>query len=144
MQQTVSTRRIQGRESDISRHLYKRQQLIVVIMKLSRAIDEDHADLAEVHLSRFCSELVDYLSNAHFNLYHSAFPPPHRAPREYAILETTTRSAMAFDEHWSCGISSARIKHLKGALAEVTLCLETHFEMEDELIDLNLVERICA
>jgi len=129
-------------EHSIRQHLANRQQLIVVIMKLSRAVDEQHIDLAGVQLKRLCNDLVDYLSNTHFNLYQHAFPPPEATPREYAILETTTRSAMAFDERW-CGAEPLVLSELKEDLARVILTLETHFEMEDELLDLKLVESFC-
>ncbi len=55
----------------IEAFLKGRRQLIVELMKLSNAIENEHhkEEQAEICLERFCQRLVDYLSNGYFRIY---------------------------------------------------------------------------
>ena len=101
-------------------------------MQLSTAVDRNCIEQSEPLFDRFCQRLVD--SNGYFRIFPDESSPNSWAtPREYAMFETTTATAMAFnDEH-------ARDQHVgrsrtKRQLARVAYPLETRFELEDDII----------
>ena len=115
--------------------LKNRRQLIVDLMRLSKAIESDVRDDAECLLERFCQQMVDYLSVGYFRVYGALSSPKIWAtPREYAIFDSTTATAMTFNDHHAGGdrFDVAQIRH---ELARVALALETRFELEDEMLN---------
>ncbi len=115
--------------------LKNRRQLIVDLMRLSKAIESNLRDDAERLLERFCQQMVDYLSVGYFRVYGGLLSPRTWAtPREYAIFDATTSTAMTFNDHHAGGdrLDVTRIKH---ELAAVALALEIRFELEDEMLN---------
>ena len=112
-----------------------RQRLIVQIMKLTSAIDARHHDIVEALTIRFCQQMVDYLSNGHFQIYSDLFPTTQAitSKREYLDLDATTQIGMRFNDQFA-GQRRINFDILKTCLDELTLALETRFELEDELI----------
>lgn len=124
----------------IESFLKSRRQLIVELMKLSHAIEGDlfersTGEQAESYLERFCQRMVDYLSNGYFRIYRDVLSPQTwTTPREYAIFDSTTSSAMNFNDHHAGG-GHFDIAHVRRELAIVALALETRFELEDEMLN---------
>lgn len=111
-----------------------RQQLIVQLMKLSTAIEQNHAEQTQLNLMKFCQTLVDYLSNGYFRIYGDFLSPRTWAsPREYAIFESTTSAAMTFNDRHARDreVDPDNVRH---DLTGVALALETRFELEDEML----------
>lgn len=114
--------------------LKNRRQLIVDLMRLSTAIESDLRDGAEELLERFCQQMVDYLSVGYFRVYGGLVTQTWATPREYAIFDATTATAMTFNDHHSGG-DRLDVTRVKRELAEVALALETRFELEDEMLN---------
>jgi regulator of sigma D len=128
----------------IGTFLKSRRQLIVELMRLSTAIESGLRDEAEGLLERFCQDMVDYLSVGYFRVFCGLVSPPAWAtPREYAIFDATTSTAMTFNDHHAGGdhIDVARIKR---ELAAVALALETRFELEDDMLNRSRVTHAVA
>lgn len=112
-----------------------RRQLIVELMKLSHAIEAALGEQAESHLEKFCQQMVDYLSNGYFRVYGDVLLPRSWAtPREYAIFESTTSTAMNFNDHHAGG-GHFDIARVRRDLAGVAFALETRFELEDCMLN---------
>lgn len=65
------------------------------------------------------------------------------SPRQYAIFEATTSTAMSFADRYAAATSTReaptwKLAALRNSLADVALALETRFELEDHLIDRKL------
>ena len=119
----------------VDRFLATRRQLIVHLMKLSKALDDNHHDIAQVLLLRFCENLVDYLGDGYFRIYGDLLSSHTWAtPREYAIFESTTSTAMTFNDRFA-DKNPTDMPATRRALANVALALETRFELEDQLFD---------
>jgi regulator of sigma D len=115
--------------------LKSRQQLIVELMKLSNAIENRLDEQAEFHLERFCQQLVDYLSNGYFQIYGGVLPQRSwTTPREFAIFDATTSTAMTFNDHHAGG-GHFDVPRVRQELASVAFALETRFELEDDMFD---------
>ena len=122
-----------------------RQLLIVQIMKLTASIDDRHYDIVEALLTRFCQQMIDYLSNGHFQIYTDLFPSQHQATvsKEYEVLDNSTRLAICFNDQFANG-AKLSLDILRTQLDELTLALETRFELEDELIMQSKVTQMLA
>ncbi len=119
----------------IGTFLKSRRQLIVELMRLSKAIEGELRDEAEGLLERFCQDMVDYLSVGYFRIFCGLVSPQTWAtPREYAILDATTSTAMTFNDHHAGG-DHIDITRIKRELAAVALALETRFELEDDVLN---------
>ena len=115
--------------------LKSRRQLIVELMRLSKALEGDLRDEAEGLLERFCQDMVDYLSVGYFRVFCGLISPHSWAtPREYAIFDATTSTAMTFNDHHAGG-DRIDVTRIKRELAAVALALETRFELEDEVLN---------
>jgi len=121
-------------QHSVATFLKDRQRLIVELMRLSTAIDRNCIEQSELLFDNFCQRLVDYLSNGYFRVFADESSPNSWAtPREYAILETTTATAMAFNDEHTRGRRGGR-NRTKQDLARVAYALETRFELEDEIL----------
>jgi regulator of sigma D len=119
----------------IATFLKSRRQLIVELMRLSRAIEGELRGEADGLLERFCQDMVDYLSVGYFRVFCGmASPQTWASPREYAIFDATTSTAMTFNDRHAGG-DPIDVSRIKGELAALALALETRFELEDELLN---------
>ncbi len=119
----------------IGTFLKSRRQLIVELMRLSKAIEGGQRDEAEGLLERFCQDMVDYLSVGYFRVFCGLVSPHTWAsPREYAIFDATTSTAMTFNDHHAGG-DRIDVSCIKRELAAVALALETRFELEDDVLN---------
>ena len=121
-----------------------RRQLIVDLMRLSTAIERDQGDHAQGLLERFCQHMVDYLSVGYFRVYGGLSSVQTWAtPREYAIFDSTTSTAMTFNDHHAGG-DRLDVPRIKRELAAVALALETRFELEDVMLSRSRETRTMA
>ena len=121
-------------QHSVETFLKDRQRLIVELMRLSTALDRNCVEESEIRFDGFCQRLVDYISNGYFRIFADESSPNSWAtPREYAILDTTTSTAMAFDDEYARGQHAARAR-TKFQLARVAYALETRFELEDDIL----------
>jgi regulator of sigma D len=119
----------------IGTFLKNRRQLIVDLMKLSNAIEGGLREPAESLLERFCQHMVDYLSNGYFQIYRDVLSPrTWTTPREYAIFDSTTATAIAFNDRYAGG-GHFETANVRRELASLALALETRFELEDEMLN---------
>jgi regulator of sigma D len=107
-----------------------RQRLISYLMKLNNALRNDLQDLSHALTSRFCDSLVDYLSAGYFQLFQRAAP----RPTDYAAIEATTRSAMAFNDRFG-HLREIDVPEVQAALEQLARALSTRFELEDATLD---------
>ena len=104
-----------------------RSQVISYLMKLSKCVAANHADLAQAVAQRFNEVLIDYVSYVHFRFLASCAPEAH----QIAALERITQQAVAFSEKYSdAGMSLVALQH---DLEELAYALEARFEIEDEI-----------
>ncbi len=106
-----------------------RATLISYLVKLTKCVDADHADLAQAICQRFNELLVDYLSFGHFRFLESFQPEPH----QLAALNHFTELALNFAENYS-GADQVPMYRLKRDLDSLAFALEVRFEIEDELL----------
>ena len=108
-----------------------RQRSLSYLVKLHRSISEDHKDLAETLLHRFCQALTAYLSVGH----QQAFDLERPRARDYVAMANTSRDLMRFIDLFSrFGASPDGDLHLLlGHLDQIALTLITRIELEDEL-----------
>jgi regulator of sigma D len=121
-------------QQTVGTFLKNRQQLIVELMRFSDAVDRNQIEQSEVRCESFCQCLVDYLSNGYFCIFADESSANGWATaREYAILDSTTSTALAFNDRRVHRRHVARAK-TKRELARVAYALETRFELEDEIL----------
>ena len=113
-------------QTEIARN---RATLISYLVKLTKSVDADHADLAHAICQRFNELLVDYLSFGHFRFLESFQPEPH----QLAALNHFTELALNFAENYSQP-DKAPVHQLKRDLDSLAFALEVRFEIEDELL----------
>lgn len=125
-----------------------RQRLIVQIIKLSSAVDARHHDIVEALNIRFCQQIIDYLSNGHFQIYSDLFPTDSAiiSQPEYLDLDATTQIGMRYHDHYTTlhGRKKINLDILKTCLEELILAFETRFELEDFLINQYQAETLSA
>jgi len=130
-----------SKQRSIEAFLKSRQRLIVELMRLSQSIENNDIDQSQDTIESFCQQLIDYLSNGYFGSVGDVLSPTSRAtPREYAIFDATTATAVTFNDRFANGAREARIR-VKQGLATVALALETRFELEDELLSRTTLKR---
>lgn len=105
-----------------------RAQVISYLMKLSKCVAADHADLAQAVAQRFNEVLIDYVSYGHFRFLASCTPQAH----QLAALERITQQAVAFSEKYCCA-NDLPLAALRRDLENLAFALETRFEIEDEI-----------
>lgn len=104
-----------------------RQQLLSNLISLSTALDQQHWDIAETLLQRFCKQLTNYLTLGHERV--CALEHPDR--NLHVAIASTTRIALCFNDRYSRG--TGRLEQVRPALEQLALALETRFELEDDL-----------
>ena len=113
-------------QTEIARN---RATLISYLVKLTKCVDADHADLAQAICQRFNELLVDYLSFGHFRFLESFQPEPH----QLAAINHFTELALNFAENYSA-TDQVPMYQLKRDLDSLAFTLEVRFEIEDELL----------
>ena len=114
---------------DIAREINRsRARVISYLMKLSKCVAANHADLAQAVSQRFNEVLIDYVSYVHFRFLECCAPEAH----QLAALERITQQAVAFSEKY-CLTEDMPLKALQRDLEDLAYALEVRFEIEDEI-----------
>ncbi len=114
---------------DIAREISRsRAQVISYLMKLSKCVAANHADLAHAVSQRFNEVLIDYVSYVHFRFLACCAPEAH----QLAALERITQQAVAFSEKYSLA-DDVPLTALQRDLENLAYALEARFEIEDEI-----------
>ena len=82
-----------------------------------------------IALSRFCDDLIDYLSRGHFQVYSACTERNSHA----AAIHATTEAAMAFAERFG-SLDHNDWPTVRAALNQLAITLESRFELEDDLL----------
>jgi regulator of sigma D len=129
-----------GRHEMIDRWLFDRQQALISFFAIQGAQGEDN--LAE-QLQVFSQQLVDYISEGHFEIYEQLFHEAKEfddgglelAHDLYPKIELTTQRLLNFnDKYASIELVEANIATLNGDLSSLGEKMNERFDMEDQLI----------
>lgn len=114
--------------------LGQRQRLLRDLLDLSKRAAPSAASAA-IAASRFCDQLIDYLSHGHFRVFHicQGTSPRRQAEVQRAAIETTTDAAMAFADLYG-NLGRFNWQKLREDLSTLALTLATRFDLEDELL----------
>ena len=109
--------------------LEQRQALLSQMMRLWKALEHNHHDLAEIQMQRFLRLLVDYISFGHFRI----LPVSEMTSSEYAAIDHTTKFTLNFNDRFA-DPESFDLERARNALDHLAELLETRFELEDPLL----------
>ena len=131
-------------ESHICQWLERRQSLLVSFCEFSE-FDESLPPSLEnlTRLNEFCSELVDYISTGHFEMYEKLLKEAQLFGDEhvslmsdiYPKITVTTEKFVALDAKFD-GKQNLSMKDIKSALSEAGEILDQRLLLEDQLIQL--------
>lgn len=100
------------------------------------------AQLPEL-LAEFCSALVDYTANAHFQLYRYFAENRERrgevvrvADRIYPRIVDITQAVLDFNDKYDTEAQRNNLSHLETDLSRLGEHLAERIELEDELLDI--------
>ena len=129
-----------GTHEMIDRWLSDRQQALISFFAIQDAQGKDN--LGE-HLQVFSEQLVDYVSEGHFEIYEQLFREAKEfddggldlARELYPKIERTTQQFLNFnDKYASIDLVDANISSLKSDLSSLGEDMTERFDMEDQLI----------
>ncbi|MGN0909527.1 MAG: Rsd/AlgQ family anti-sigma factor [Succinivibrio sp.] len=135
--------KVDRRYSWINDMIDLRQKLMARYMKLLKASSAGCApEGISEDATKFCDQLIDYVSHGHFDLYPRILELIENASgrslsiarRALPNIEHTSDFLMGFNDRYCQGLNEARLKTLKKDLGEAGKCLETRFRNEDRLI----------
>ncbi|MGL6028137.1 MAG: sigma D regulator [Vibrio sp.] len=139
-----------GGSSEIIDHwLDKRQHVIVEYCKLAALQpNTSKTTLSELpspqSMLYFCQELVDYISEGHFKIYHmvmnqwqaTGFKATDEINQLYGEIIATTEPLLNFNDQYATVTEYDELLELDRDLSKVGEALEVRFSLEDRLIQL--------
>ncbi|MDD7022565.1 MAG: Rsd/AlgQ family anti-sigma factor [Aeromonadales bacterium] len=135
--------KVDRRYSWINDMIDLRQKLMARYMRLLEASAEQCTpEGIRDDITKFCDQLIDYVSHGHFDLYPRILELIENASgrslsiarRALPNIEHTSDFLMSFNDRYCQNITPAKVKTLKRDLGEAGKCLETRFRNEDRLI----------
>ena len=102
--------------------------VLAYLVKLNKAIDANHRDLVQALVNRFCDELIDYVSFAHYRFLRRRAVADHHS----VAIDRITQEVVEFNDRYGTTMH-IEIGRLKADLESLAFALETRFEIEDEL-----------
>ena len=121
--------------------LNERQQLLALLLQVSKIESENPADSDLDLLSEFCQVLVDYIASGHFGLYERIIEGRERrkkvldiAAQVYPKIENTTQVALQFNEKYAPDKAIGSFNEIQRDLSRLGEQLTTRMELEDQLI----------
>ncbi len=124
----------------INKMLAARQQMLVLLCKVSGLRPFESSRPVEDLLKEFCEVLVDYIASAHFGIYQRITEGTERrqpvlalAKDLYPRISETTELCLCFNEKYE-QLSSAKLVPLQEDLSRLSEALATRVELEDQLI----------
>ncbi|KGK41016.1 transcriptional regulator [Nitrincola sp. A-D6] len=133
-----------GGVSQIIDHwLEQRQRVISGFINLP---DAEVGEPLNARLDEFCSNLIDYISSGHFEVYEQLLNEGkdfqdgsvNKAQRLLPLIQTSTDFALDFNDD-THGFTSPTLRELRDFSTRVSLLgekLEERFELEDQLIEI--------
>ncbi|NNM50837.1 MAG: Rsd/AlgQ family anti-sigma factor [Pseudomonadales bacterium] len=126
--------------------LKERQKLIVLLCSIQDdpSWHEDHVPTG-TKVQSFCQTLMDYVSAGHFEIYDALIHEAERCGRLqdlekaqllHARLQTSTDSALRFNDLFDDEESCEDKVALAAGLSELGIALEERFQIEDEMLAL--------
>ena len=135
--------KVDRRYSWINDMIDLRQKLMARYMRLLEAgAEQCTPEGIRDDITKFCDQLIDYVSHGHFDLYPRILELIETASgrslfiarRALPNIEHTSDFLMSFNDRYCQNITPAKVKTLKRDLGEAGKCLETRFRNEDRLI----------
>jgi regulator of sigma D len=129
-----------GTHEMIDRWLSDRQQSLISFFAIQDA--QGREDLVD-HLQVFSQQLVDYVSEGHFEIYEQLFREAKEfddggldlARELYPKIELTTQQLLNFNDNYaSIDLVDANIDALNSDLSSLGEIMTERFDMEDQLI----------
>lgn len=130
-----------GTHEMIDRWLADRQQALITYFAIQ---DADGKDELSKQLQSFCQQLVDYVSEGHFEIYEQLFREAKEyddggldlARKLYPRLEELTQAMLDFnDKYISADHVEMNIQYLHEDLSVLGEKLTERFDMEDQMIE---------
>lgn len=130
-----------GRNEMIDRWLADRQATLIKFFEVQGAQEQD--TLAAT-LNSFCEDLVDYISEGHFEIYEQLFTEAKEfndggielANKVYPKIEITTEQMLAFnDRYQTVDDVLANQDTLRDDLSKLGESMTERFDLEDQLIE---------
>lgn len=130
-----------GRNEMIDRWLADRQNTLIKFFEVQSAQGQENLTPA---LNSFCEDLVDYISEGHFEIYEQLFTEAKEfndggielANQVYPKIEVTTEQMLAFNDRYQTA-DDVMTNHdsLKEDLSKLVESLSERFDLEDQLIE---------
>lgn len=134
-----------GHHSLIDRWLDERQLLLVTFCCLFKTDDISNQKTLPDYpsITKFCQQLVDYISLGHFEVYESLVSESisegeaslKLAEALYPEIQKTTEFALAFNDKYTTINNIDEYAILSDNLSKMGEALATRIELEDQLID---------
>ncbi|QEW05158.1 sigma D regulator [Nitrincola iocasae] len=127
----------------IDQWLEQRQQVISGFINLP---DAEVGEMLNARLDEFCSNLIDYISSGHFEVYEQLLNEGKdfkdgsvaEAQKLLPLIQSSTDSALDFNDVIH-GFSSPTLRELRDFSTQLSCLgekLEERFELEDQLIEI--------
>ena len=134
-----------GHHSLIDRWLDERQLLLVNFCSLFKMDDTSNQQILPDYpsITKFCQQLVDYISLGHFEVYESLVSESKTegeaslklAEALYPEIQKTTEYALTFNDKYTTINNIDEYVVLTDDLSKIGEALATRIELEDKLID---------
>lgn len=125
----------------ISNMLDERQQLLTLLLQVSKIEPENTPESDLDLLNEFCQVLVDYIASGHFGLYERIIEGRERrkkvadiAMQIYPKIEATTQLALRFNEKYAPDKTAGDFSEIQRDLSRLGEELTSRIELEDRLI----------
>ncbi|SHH98171.1 Rsd/AlgQ family anti-sigma factor [Ferrimonas marina] len=135
-----------GNNKLIDQWLESRRQLLITYCQLAGLPPYGEAKEAlpeEGHIKQFCNQLVDYVSEGHFEVYDQVASACERNGEKSKTLansllpkiNASTDSALDFNDKFTNGVDEDVLLELDAELSKLGQAMEERFELEDKLLE---------
>ena len=125
----------------IGNMLGERQQLLSLLLQVSKIEPENPPESDLDLLNEFCQVLVDYIASGHFGLYERIIEGRERrkkvssvAVNIYPRIDQTTQAALKFNEKYAPDKAARDFSEIQQDLSALGEELTSRIELEDRLI----------
>lgn len=126
----------------ISNMLDERQQLLSLLLQVSK-IEPDNPPESDLDLlNEFCQVLVDYIASGHFGLYERIIEGRERRKKVSAVamnifpkIDETTQTVLKFNEKYAPDKATRDFSAIQQDLSRLGEDLTSRIELEDRLIN---------
>lgn len=155
----TTLQKVDDKYSWINDMIKARKELVIQYMKILNVSVSRSSNKNEVcypsyeDVTKFCDQLVDYMSHGHFDLFPKILELIENASgrslsiahRTLPRIEDTTEYLMKFTDKYAEDLNEAKMATVQKDLASIGKALEVRFKNEDRLIiALRLVHSIVS